>query len=308
MSEQPAHAWDMEPANDSPGTQVIDPVAALAEHRERMKDAERIIAEVMPYAAETFGIHAYENGGVTDVQFTSFWKGGYSFKEHSGDSDTRQKLDPISSRNIKSWNYPPTQTTEIAMFSPLGTEQYETVTVKETQRVPSPTLFNRGRTIDKVVERQVRQSSGFVPEVCINKNTGQEEPAIRYYYRFDPLNERARMDTMPPAESYEYTKSYGMNASPVVAQVVLPESVAKSLHLYATTKDAGILRRIVGEMAQSSGVLPKEAKFQAPPFSKLPASWPIRIMTVEDHSKSVLCAPKQQLAMPGPFSERQDLW
>lgn len=276
-----------------------------AEQRERA-EATRLIEQVMPYAADTFGIHGYENEGATDLQWTSFYKGGYTFGDHDGDPDMRRRFDPLLIPNTP-WHFPPTDTAEVAMFMPLGDKQYQTVTVREVQKeVPSPTFFNRNRTVDKVVERQERREAGFTPRMCTNKTTGKTEPVVAFMYKFDNVRNRQRWSRMPAEESWDYMKSYGMG-SMIIARVELPESVAGELLEYATTKDVGITRRLVGEMVQSSGILPKTAKFQAPPYSKLPSTWPIRIMTEERPANSILRIPKQQLAMPGPFLERDDI-
>ncbi len=247
---------------------------------------------------------AYEAAGVTQGQFTTFWKGGHSSRSNNRQVDhgAQEKLDSIFSiGNL--WYYPPTHTTETAMFMPIETKQYKKVVVEETRQVLKPTLFNRNRTVDEIVTREVDKLSGTAQEKCINIKSGIEEPAVRILYLFDILSERYRKDTMPPAAGYDYMRAFGFNKC-IKAQVVLPGSVANELLQYATTRDSGIIRQIVGEMAKLSGVLPEKAIFDAPPYSKLPALWPIRIMTNERHSDASLYVPKQQVAIPGPFLER----
>ncbi len=50
VGELPIQSQDQDPSKKPPEDHVINPVTAIAEHRERA-EAERIIAEVMPYAA-----------------------------------------------------------------------------------------------------------------------------------------------------------------------------------------------------------------------------------------------------------------
>lgn len=275
--------------------------AAEQQETKEHSEAARLIEQVMPYAADTFGVHGFQDGrGVIPWNQASFYR-GY-------DTNINEELDPMKPGNSW-WHYPPTDTMEVAMFMPLGDKQYQTVTVREVQKeVPSPTFFNRNRTVDKVVERQERREAGFTPRMCTNKTTGKAEPTIVFAYEFAQNSRSWHHMPAKESESYDYMQTHGMKSlTPIRARVELPESVAGELLEYATTKDVGITRRLVGEMVQSSGIVPKEARFQVPPYSKLPSTWPIRIMTEERHANSILRIPKQQLVMPGPFLERDDI-
>lgn len=277
-SEQPAA---VNPSPAQPETQTIDPQAEAAQQRQFVDEARQTVEQARSVELLDTIVKLGKNQTLLETDIMK----GFIFIGDGGKQNDRfmymQNLDELCKRDTKAIGWQE-ELNEVAMFSDVVEQDTQTVT---TEHVTTGRLGRTHKT--ESTSTEVVPGSEH-PKLIRNEITGQDEPAVRFRYRFMYGIKTSQQDGLP-----KYREFGGYRGGQHVhASVELPKSVADELQ-EQVRQNPSTARAIAEKLflSNSDGTMTEEFWRSGregvnhpirPPYEQLPTDWTVAVVTAQE--------------------------